>query len=112
MDEIQRESYKIELTIECFNDDEVNEITDGFIDHLEKLDHTHWSMSVNRDLETEEALKHFRQNKEESLAALPDELVMEYLDNGGTLPNKMEWSPKKKRHLTVVPDLDHDDLGA
>ena len=107
LNDIQRESYKIELSIEVLNEDELTEVTDGFIALLDQLDQTHWSMSVDRDLKTEEALKHFRENKEEILAALPDELVQEYYENGGTLPgDKVE---KLERHLTVVPDLEDDE---
>ena len=102
-----REVYKIEISLECFNEDELSEITDGFIAHLDQLDQTHWAMKVDRDLDKEQALKDFRNSKAEILAELPDEFVQEYYANGGTMPgHEIE---KLERHLTVVPDLEDDE---
>ena len=117
MDEIQRESYTIIVSLECLNEAEVDEIMNGFVDQMDILDQTRWSVTFKRDLQMEQDLKHFRENKEEILASMPEELVQEYFDNGGRFPGNPDdylevKLGKQRRHLTVVPDLDNDDLGA
>jgi hypothetical protein len=127
------ESYRISLNIEVSDDNEIDEIVDRFSECLDDLNQTRWSMEAKRDLEAEEKLRYFRNNKAEILSSLPDEMVQEYYDDGGTLPDEYSefenpkaiipligaskqqfyddlkeehWQKKvqERRHLEIVPD--------
>lgn len=127
------ESHRISLNIEVSGEYEIDEIIEGFSECLDDLGQTRWSIEAKRDLEIEKFLKHFRENKKEILDSLPDELVQEYYDDGGTLPDEYSefenpkaiipligaskqqfyddlkeehWQKKvqERRHLEIVPD--------
>tara|TARA_B100000586_G_scaffold240732_1_gene193711 strand:+ start:126 stop:437 length:312 start_codon:yes stop_codon:yes gene_type:complete len=97
----ERESWRMEFTLECRDEEEANEIFEAFTASLEDINFTHWSAKMARDLNMEAALKKFRENKEEILAKLPDEVVEHYY------PERKEES-KPERHLEIVPELEEE----
>ena len=97
----ERESWRMEFTLECRDEEEANEIFEAFTASLEDINFTHWSAKMARDLNMEAALKKFRENKDEILASLPDEIVEHYY------PERKEES-QQERHLEVVPELEEE----
>ena len=97
----ERESWRMEFTLECRDEEEANEIFEVFTSSSEDIHFTHWSAKMARDLNMEAALKKFRENKDEILASLPDEIVEHYY------PERKEES-QQERHLEVVPELEEE----
>ena len=101
MSEEGHELWVIGFNLECQDEQEAETIFGLFQSSLEEINNTHWSAKMMRDLNMEEALKKFRENKEEILASLPDEVVDHYY------PERKEES-KPERHLEVVPELEEE----
>tara|TARA_Y100000758_G_scaffold282577_1_gene230844 strand:+ start:511 stop:903 length:393 start_codon:yes stop_codon:yes gene_type:complete len=121
----ERESWRMEFTLECRDEEEANEIFEAFTASLEDINFTHWSAKMARDLNMEAALKKFRENKDEILASLPDEVVQQYYpdrvaisdeikEKYSHLTQETQRSMQRKhnslkRHLEVVPELEEDE---
>ena len=123
MSEEGNELWVIDFNLECQDEQEAESIFYAFQSCLEEINHTHWSSKMFRDLNREAALKEFRDNKEEILASLPDEVVAHYYperDNHEEMkklypPEEYEWDNDsmtyvkiKQRHLEVVPELEEE----
>ena len=102
MSEKKRESWRINFNLECQDEQEAESIFNAFQAYLEEVNFTHWSSKMFRDLKMEQALKTFRENKEEILAGLPQEVVEHYMG----LPDYPDR--KVERHLSIVPELEKD----
>ena len=77
-----------------------------------------------RDLNMEKALEVFRENKEEILAALPEEVIQQYYPDrvavsdeikekySHLIPETQQYMQRKhnslERHLEVVPELEEE----
>ena len=123
MPEAELESWRIEFNLECQDEQEAESIFNAFQACLAEINHTHWSSKMARDLNMEQALKNFRDNKEEILSKLPKEIVAHYYPERDNLeemkklypPEEYEWNNKsrayvkiKERHLEVVPELEEE----
>ncbi len=121
----ERESWRMEFTLECRDEEEANEIFEAFTASLEDINFTHWSAKMARDLNMEAALRTFRENKDEILASLPDEVIQQYYpdrvaisdeikEKYSHLTRETQRSMQRKhnslkRHLEVVPELEEDE---
>ena len=72
------QSWNIHITVEVENEVAADTIFNALQDTLNENDHTQWNGKMYRDLNMEQALEVFRENKESILAALPDEVVKAY----------------------------------
>ena len=99
----EREAWRMEFTFEFRDEEEANEIFEAFLSHLESINFTHWSARMVPDDALQKALVTFRENKEEILASLPEEVVEAYYPDRRGVYQKIE-----ERHLSVVPELEVD----
>ena len=91
------QSWQINLSIEVEDEQEIESIFELVEKLLNENDYTKWSAKMFRDLNMEQALKNFRDHKEEILASLPPEIVEQYY------PER-----KVERHLSVVPEMERE----
>jgi hypothetical protein len=103
MSETEREAWRMEFTFEFQDKEEAEEVFKAFADSLEEMKFTHWSAKMFKDAEMQKALATFRENKEEILASLPEEVVEAYYPDRRGVYQKIE-----ERHLSVVPELEVD----
>ncbi len=103
MSESEREAWRMEFTFEFQDEEEADNIFKAFTDSLEEMKFTHWSAKMFRDAEMQKALATFRENKEEILASLPEEVVEAYYPDG---KNDTLITDREERHLSVVPELE------
>ena len=108
MSEEGNELWVIDFNLECQDEQEAESIFNAFQSCLEGINHTHWSSKMFRDLNKEAALKEFRDNKEDILASLPDEVVEHYYPERNDSIEYTQEERKPERHLEIVPELEVD----
>ena len=91
------ESWELHFSIEVETDKQAEHIFEEMQKLIGKMGYTQWNGKMFHDLKIENALRVFRENKEEILAALPKEVVEAYY------PER-----KEERHLEVVPELEEE----
>ena len=118
------ENWQLNFSVEVRDEEVADGIFGKVQELLDELGHTQWSGKMYRDLNMEKALEVFRENKEEILAALPEEVIQQYYPDrvavsdeikekySMLIPETQQYMQRKhnslERHLEVVPELEEE----
>tara|TARA_Y100001949_G_scaffold7006_1_gene5166 strand:- start:491 stop:868 length:378 start_codon:yes stop_codon:yes gene_type:complete len=118
------ENWQLNFSVEVRDEEVADGIFGKVQELLDELGHTQWSGKMYRDLNMEKALEVFRENKEEILAALPEEVIQQYYPDrvavsdeikekySHLIPETQQYMQRKhnslERHLEVVPELEEE----
>ena len=118
------ENWQLNFSVEVQDEEAADVIFSAIQDCIDELGHTQWSGKMYRDLNMEKALEVFRENKEEILAALPEEVIQQYYPDrvavsdeikekySMLIPETQQYMQRKhnslERHLEVVPECEEE----